>query len=105
MPHISNLAPRVAQQPDRRPIRQRLRDWAPDSPDLRIQQLIPDMSFYGKVTNSNTRPQSTGSSELDNFKTSLEGMAEVPDGAVGGDAELAIVGNNSRSPGDLVEMK
>lgn len=32
-------------------------------------------------------------------------MAEVPEGTAGEDGELAVVGSNTRSPGDLVEMK
>lgn len=91
---------------DTRPIRQRLNEWKPSGgQEWRTQQLVPDMSFYSRVTNSNTRPQSTGSSEMDHFKSDNMGMAEVPDGPQEEDAEVAIVGSNTRTPGDLVEMK
>ena len=70
-----------------------------------VQQLVPDTSFYSKVSNSNSRPQSTGSSELDNFRSSVDGMADASEGAGSEDAELSVLGSAARTPGDLVEMK
>lgn len=63
------------------------------------------MTFWSKVTNSTTRPQSTGSSEMDHFKSDATGMADTDEAFNNEDVELAIVGTKSRTPGDLVEMK
>lgn len=103
--HIPKAAPEASSRLDTRPIRERLADWVPT--EERVQQIIPDLSFYSKVTNSNTRSQSTGSSELDNFKSTKEGMTEAEDGAfaAGEDAETAVVGSSVRTPGDLVEIR
>lgn len=42
---------------------------------------------------------------MDHFKSDATGMTEVLDGSHDEDAEVAIVGSNTRTPGDLVEMK
>ncbi|KAH7022561.1 hypothetical protein EDB80DRAFT_878103 [Ilyonectria destructans] len=105
IPKATPAAPQVPAYRDRRPVREQLRDWVPEGDKSSMEHLIPDRTFYGKVTNSNTRPQSTGSSELDYFRSSLGGMADTPDGARSEDAEVAIVGSSARVPGDLVEMK
>ncbi|KAF7543212.1 hypothetical protein G7Z17_g10920 [Cylindrodendrum hubeiense] len=105
IPKSAPAAPQVPAYRDRRPIREQLKDWVPEGDKSHMEQLMPDRTFYGKVTNSNTRPQSTGSSELDYFKSSLGGMADSLDGAKSEDAEVAIVGSSARVPGDLVEMK
>lgn len=99
------MAPKAPSELDSRPIRERLADWVPT--EERVQQIVPDMSFYSKVMNSNTRSQSTGSSELDNFKSSTEGMVEAGDGAfaTGEDVEASVVGSSTRNPGDLVEIR
>ncbi|KAF4964612.1 hypothetical protein FZEAL_10851, partial [Fusarium zealandicum] len=105
--NIPTAPPPAASLPssvDKRPTRQRLQDWAPAGPP-RVQQLVPDMTFWSKVTNSNTRPQSTGSSEMDNFKADISSMAETEEPVDQEDAEVSIVGSRSKSPGDLVEMK
>ncbi|UPK98581.1 hypothetical protein LCI18_009516 [Fusarium solani-melongenae] len=86
------------------PIRKRLQGWVPEE-DERITQLVPDMTFWSKVTNSNTRPQSTGSTEMDHFKSDAAGMTETDEAFNNEDVELAIVGTKTRTPGDLVEMK
>ncbi|KAF7559699.1 hypothetical protein G7046_g4452 [Stylonectria norvegica] len=95
---------KLSSELDKRPLRERLENWAPKD-DSSIQQLIPDAAFHSKVSNNSTRPQSTGSSELDYFKSVSERMAEAPDATGSDDADLAIVGSGSKHPGDLVEMK
>lgn len=73
--------------------------------DEQITQLTADLTFWSKVTNSNTRPQSTGSTEMDHFKSDVAGMAESDETSNHEDNELSIVGTKTRTPGDLVEMK
>ncbi|KAI1065317.1 hypothetical protein LB507_000461 [Fusarium sp. FIESC RH6] len=91
---------------DKRPIRQRLREWtANNDPEREITHIMPDVSFWSHVTNSVTRPQSTGSSELDNFKAESVGMVDGIETITDDDAEVSPVGQKSQSPGDLVEMK
>lgn len=95
--------PKVASEFDNRSIRERLADWV--SPNDQIQHIVPDMSFYSKVINSNTRSHATGSSELDNFKSNDEGGSETDGGAFHQDVEYSVIGSRSQSPGDLVEIK
>ncbi|CAM1507237.1 Fc.00g068780.m01.CDS01 [Cosmosporella sp. VM-42] len=103
---IPKSTPRIPPEFDRRSIREKLGQWAVENGDQEpVQQLVPDTTFYGKVSNSNSRPQSTGSSELDVFRTSGDGMPDASEGIASEDAELSIVGSTARNPGDLVEMK
>ncbi|KAJ4272269.1 3'-5' RNA exonuclease complex component [Fusarium torreyae] len=91
---------------DKRPIRERLRDWvATNDPNHRSSPIVPDLTFWSPVTNSNTRAQSTGSTELDNFKSDTVGMVDATENVTEDDLELSVVSNKSQSPGDLVEMK
>lgn len=98
--------PQSAATTDKRPIRERLRDWtAINDPEREVTHIVPDMSFWSHVTNSVTRPQSTGSSELDNFKAKSVAMVDGLETITEDDVEVSIVGQKSQSPGDLVEMK
>ncbi|GKU04118.1 mitochondrial protein cyt-4 [Fusarium langsethiae] len=104
--HIPTSLPQPLASIDKRPIRERLRNWtATNDPEREVTHIIPDISFWSHVTNSVTRPQSTGSSELDNFKAESVGMVDGVEAIVEDEAEVSIVGHRSQSPGDLVEMK
>ncbi|RGP76658.1 hypothetical protein FSPOR_89 [Fusarium sporotrichioides] len=104
--HIPTSLPQPSASIDKRPIRERLRNWtATNDPEREVTHIIPDISFWSHVTNSVTRPQSTGSSELDNFKAESVGMVDGVEAIVEDEAEVSIVGHRSQSPGDLVEMK
>ncbi|QPC67005.1 hypothetical protein HYE67_009236 [Fusarium culmorum] len=104
--HIPTSLPRPSAATDKRPIRQRLRNWtATNDPEREVTHIIPDISFWSHVTNSVTRPQSTGSSELDNFKAESVGMVDGVEAIAEDEAEVSIVGHKSQTPGDLVEMK
>ncbi|KPM39929.1 Mitochondrial protein cyt-4 [Neonectria ditissima] len=96
--------PQIVAPLNRRPIREKLKDWMPPDDTNRFE-LIADSAFYRKVSNNNTRPQSTGDEGLNQFRSSKEGMAEGVDNGFGEDAEVAIVGSTARNPGDLVEMR
>ncbi|KAH7133531.1 hypothetical protein EDB81DRAFT_104603 [Dactylonectria macrodidyma] len=104
IPKSVPVQPQAPAKKDRRPIRVQLQDWVPN-PDLQADSLASDAAFYQKVTNNNTRSQSTGNSELEYIKSSRGGMADVPDDSTHEDSEVAIVGSNARVPGDLVELK
>ncbi|KAM0341004.1 hypothetical protein ACHAPU_010236 [Fusarium lateritium] len=104
--HIPTSLPQSKPAVDKRPIRERLQEWvAINDPDREVTHIVPDLSFWTTVTNSNTRPQSTGSSEMDNFKSDTVGMVDTVENVTDDDAEAAIVGNKTQTPGDLVEMK
>ncbi|KAF4982975.1 hypothetical protein FDECE_17409 [Fusarium decemcellulare] len=104
IPKSAPPAPTLPSPLDKRPVRKRLRDWKAGHDD-RVGQLAPDLTFWSKVTNSNTRPQSTGSTEMDHIKSGAAGMAETAEAVNGEDPELSIVGSKARTPGDLVEMR
>ncbi|KAL7761426.1 hypothetical protein ACKLNR_007961 [Fusarium oxysporum f. sp. zingiberi] len=104
--NIPTSLPKTSPAVDKRPIRQRLQEWvAINDPDREVIPIVPDLTFWYTVTNSNTRPQSTGSSELDNFKSDPVSMVGPDENYTEEDAEVAIVGHKSHAPGDLVEMK
>ncbi|KAF4454365.1 hypothetical protein F53441_3122 [Fusarium austroafricanum] len=104
--HIPTSLPQKPPAVDKRPIRERLREWvAINDPERDVTPVTPDLSFWSSITNSSTRPQSTGSAELDNFKSDPVGMVDTVDNITEEDAELSIVGENAPHPGDLVEMK
>ncbi|KAM0248094.1 hypothetical protein ACHAP5_003675 [Fusarium lateritium] len=104
--HIPTSLPKSPPTVDKRPIRARLQEWVTtNDPEREVTYIVPDLSFWTTVTNSNTRPQSTGSSEMDNFKSDVVGMVDTVENITADDAEVAIVGNKTQTPGDLVEMK
>ncbi|KAM0490009.1 hypothetical protein ACHAP8_012014 [Fusarium lateritium] len=104
--HIPTSLPQPSASIDKRPMRERLREWtATNDPEREVTHIIPDISFWSHVTNSVTRPQSTGSSELDNFKAESVGMVDGVEAIAADEAEVSIVGHKSQTPGDLVEMK
>ncbi|KAM5373860.1 hypothetical protein ACJZ2D_006822 [Fusarium nematophilum] len=105
IPKSAPRAPAASSGSGHQPIRERLREWALNEGNNHLEQLIPDLAFWSKVTNSNTRPQSTGSIEMDHFKSESAGMAETTESAHEDEAELSVVGSKTRTPGDLVEMK
>ncbi|KAF9760680.1 hypothetical protein IL306_004206 [Fusarium sp. DS 682] len=104
--HIPTSLPKTPPAVDKRPIRERLQEWvAINDPEREVIPIVPDLTFWNSVTNSSTRPQSTGSTELDNFKSDPVGMVDTVDHITEEDAEVAIVGHKAHAPGDLVEMK
>ncbi|KAK2592318.1 3'-5' RNA exonuclease complex component [Conoideocrella luteorostrata] len=65
-----------------------------------------DAFIYGNIANNVSRTQSTGSSELDQLRSTAGGMTDgSKEGPTGGDAESSIVATDSQSPGDLVELR
>ncbi|KAG5999909.1 hypothetical protein E4U43_001800 [Claviceps pusilla] len=68
--------------------------------------MPPDALIYGGISNNISRTQSTGSSELDQLRSTPSSTTEESDGEiVNADADIAVVGSDSRSPGDLVEIR
>ncbi|KAI5466622.1 hypothetical protein BGZ63DRAFT_346540 [Mariannaea sp. PMI_226] len=105
IPKSAPTPSKVAPHLDKRPIREKLLDWRPEPSLVQQLRLLPDSPLVAGVSNFNTKPHSTGSSELDYFKSTPEGMVDgaVLDGSE--DIDAGVVSVNSRSPGDLVEMK
>ncbi|KAG5950313.1 hypothetical protein E4U53_005276 [Claviceps sorghi] len=90
------------------PIRERLRQWLKTNDAIGAKFMPQDAHIYGGITNNLSRTQSTDSSELDQLRSTPRSMAETEGDTgepVSADAEIASVGSDSRSPGDLVEMR
>ncbi|TWU78399.1 hypothetical protein ED733_008773 [Metarhizium rileyi] len=88
------------------PIRERLRRWTEANEHIGARDMPTDAFIHGSIANNLSRTQSTGSSEMDRLRSSTRSMADtdkkVP---TNDDAEVSIVGSDSRSPGDLVELR
>ncbi|KAG6000527.1 hypothetical protein E4U21_005356 [Claviceps maximensis] len=88
------------------PIRERLRQWLRTNDTIGASIMPPDSVIHGGITNTISRTQSTGSSELDHLRPTSGSMAEGNDGElVDTGADISSVGSTSRNPGDLVEMR
>ncbi|KAK5987586.1 Mitochondrial protein cyt-4 [Cladobotryum mycophilum] len=106
-PSISKLSTQEAQeQDDYLPIRERLRSWIKHNEQKLPDDMPQDTFIYGSVSNNLTRTQSTGSSEMDQLRSTRGGMTDDPEGDQGNaDTEVSVVGVGSRRPGDLVELR
>ncbi|KAG6250848.1 hypothetical protein E4U46_003310 [Claviceps purpurea] len=104
---INNRAekPTADENGDDLPIRERLRQWLNEN-DVNTAAMPADAVIYWGVTNNINRTQSTGSSEMDELRTTPESLTEggiVDEGQA--EAEISSVASDSRNPGDLVEMR
>lgn len=87
-------------------IREQLHLWTAETERKSALAIPPDASIYGRISNSLSRSHSTGSSELDQLKSLETGMSnDSSNQLANGDTEVNLVGNDSRSPGDLVELR
>ncbi|KAG5915752.1 hypothetical protein E4U42_007919 [Claviceps africana] len=88
------------------PIRERLGQWLKINDTISASFMPPDAHIYGGITNSLSRTQSSGSSELDELRSTSRSMTEggAEDSANTG-VDVTSVGSASRRPGDLVEMR
>ncbi|KYK56034.1 Mitochondrial protein cyt-4 [Drechmeria coniospora] len=89
------------------PIRERLRRWAAeqDEQHVRSRAMPPDVFLHGSISNSLSRTQTTGSSDLDQLRST--DAALTPASGIGtepGDADI-VVPIGSGNPGDLVELR
>ncbi|KAG5978023.1 hypothetical protein E4U55_006412 [Claviceps digitariae] len=88
------------------PIRERLREWLRMNGSVCSSAMPSDSPMYGGITNSISRTHSTGSSELDQLRSTPRNMTEESTGElVNTDPDISSVGSDSRNPGDLVEMR
>ncbi|KAK8924711.1 Mitochondrial protein cyt-4 [Metarhizium anisopliae] len=68
--------------------------------------MPPEAFIHGSIANNVSRTQSTGSSELDRLRSATRNMTDTgKNEPTNDDAEASIVGSDSRSPGDLVELR
>ncbi|KAF5125947.1 Mitochondrial protein cyt-4 [Metarhizium anisopliae] len=68
--------------------------------------MPPEAFIHGVIANNVSRTQSTGSSELDRLRSTTRNMTDTgKNEPTNDDAEASIVGSDSRSPGDLVELR
>ncbi|POR35631.1 Mitochondrial protein cyt-4, partial [Tolypocladium paradoxum] len=88
------------------PIRERLRQWTIANDEQHSRAMPPDVFIHGSIANSLSRTQATGSSDLDHLR-STDGGTTNASGAepASEDAEAVGVRVDSRSPGDLVELR
>ncbi|KIE01846.1 Mitochondrial protein cyt-4, partial [Metarhizium majus ARSEF 297] len=88
------------------PIRERLRRWTVENEHLGTKSMPPEAFIHGGIANNVSRTQSTGSSELDRLRSTTRNMTDTgKNEPTNDDAEASIVGSDSRSPGDLVELR
>ncbi|GAB0138516.1 hypothetical protein EsDP_00006751 [Epichloe bromicola] len=91
---------------DSLPIRERLRQWSGTNELIGARSMPPDAFIHGSIANNVSRTQSTGSSDLDQLRSTSGTTTEGSKGeSVNTDAEFSIVGSDSRSQGDLVELR
>ena len=83
------------------PVREQLRLWAMEN-DSKMVLPLQDQSLLGRNANMVTRPQHSGARELELFQPTQGGMDQSVDELNNADLE---VGLDSRSPGDLVELR
>ncbi|PNY23928.1 Mitochondrial protein cyt-4 [Tolypocladium capitatum] len=88
------------------PIREQLRQWTMANDHQYSRAMPPDVFIHGSIANSLSRTQATGSSDLDHLRSADGGMTEGSGAEPASqDADAAGVSVDSRSPGDLVELR
>lgn len=104
--HLPDVGSEASSKPtDGIPIRERLQRWAEAHEGSGTKPMPPDAFIYGSIANNVSRTQSTGSSEMDQIRSTGDNMAETKAGLVDDHSEVSIVGVDSRAPGDLVELR